>query len=107
MLNEHTARALVYDATSNVARLETGRIGKGRKTLAGQLLLDRHGFLVGVDLGGEGLSRTVVMLGPHENVDRTRAARVVVTYDADGDPAEVEVTDARAAIRAEDKNPYR
>jgi hypothetical protein len=107
MLNERPAHALVYDAASNVARLETGAKGGGRKTLAGQLLLDQHGFLVGVDLGGEGLSRTVVMLGPHENVDRTRAARVVVTYDADGDPAEVEVTDARAAIRADEKNPYR
>lgn len=106
MLNEHPARALVYDAASDVARLQIGATGGSRKTLAGQLLLDRNGFLVGVDLGGEGLSRTVVMLGPHEKVERTHPAPLIVTYDAKGDPAEVEISHARAAIQAANKNPY-
>jgi hypothetical protein len=104
MLNERPAHAFVYDAASNVARLEVGAAEGTRKTIDAQLLLDAHGFLVGVDLP-EG-SRTVVMLGPHEKVDRTLSARVSVTYDASGQPARVEVGDARKAIRASEKNPY-
>jgi len=42
------------------------------------LLLDSAGHLVGVDLGGEGFGRTVVMLGPHEAVDSQRDSSVVV-----------------------------
>ncbi len=42
------------------------------------LLLDSAGHLVGVDLGGEGFGRTVVMLGPHEAVDSQRDSTVQV-----------------------------
>jgi hypothetical protein len=49
---------------------------------AAQLLLDGDGRLVGVDLGGEGFGRVVVMLGPHEAVASQRAARVSVMNGA-------------------------
>jgi hypothetical protein len=107
MLNERPAHAFAYDAASDVARLAIGAAGGTRKTTTfAQLLLDRQGFLVGVDLVGTGATRMVVMLGPHEKVDRTHSARVVVSYDATGQPAEIEVGDARNAIRAAEKNPY-
>ncbi len=106
MLNERPAHAFVYDATSDVARLEIGASGGERKILGAQILLDGQGFLVGVDLASSGTARTVVMLGPHEKVARTLSARVVVTYDATGEPTGVEVGDARKTIRAEEKNPY-
>jgi hypothetical protein len=106
MLNQRPAHAFVYDKASNVARLEIGAPGETRKTMEAQLLLDREGFLVGVDLEGTEVTRTVVMLGPHEKVDRTLSARVAVAYDANGQPAHVEVGDARTTIRASEKNPY-
>jgi hypothetical protein len=106
MLNERRARALIYDAASDVARLQVGAAVGGRKSVDAQLLLDAQGFLVGIDLESHELSRTVVMLGPHEKVDRTLLASVIVTHDAEGQPAEVELRDARRVIRAAEKNPY-
>jgi hypothetical protein len=44
-----------------------------------QVLLDAHGKLVGVDLGGDGFGRVVVMLGAHEDVATQAPARVTIT----------------------------
>jgi GAF domain-containing protein len=106
MLNERSLRAWVYDSASDIARLEVGAAGVARKTADARLLLDRQGFLVGVDLGGAAVSRTLVMLGPHEAVERTVGARVVAIYDVKGELAGVDVHDARKAIRGTEKNPY-
>lgn len=43
------------------------------------LLLDAQGRLVGVDLGGAGLDRVAIMIGPHEAVASQRAARVTLS----------------------------
>lgn len=43
-----------------------------------QLLLDARGKLVGVDLGGSGFERVAIMIGAHESVAQTRAARVTI-----------------------------
>ena len=65
-----------------------------------ELLLDVRGHLVGIDFGGEGLHRLVVMLGPHESVARTAQAKV----DADGQT--VRLRKARAALPVDELNPY-
>lgn len=98
--------ALSYDPAADIARLVVGGGGTTVRRVGGQLLLDAQGFLVGIDLGGEGFERTVVMLGPHEKVDRTVPADVEVAYDAGGQPAEVRIAGARGAVRGGEKNPY-
>jgi hypothetical protein len=58
-----------------------------------QLLLDASGKLVGVDLGGGGFDRVAIMLGAHESVTQTRAARVTVTGNV------VRIANARGLVR--------
>jgi hypothetical protein len=69
-------------------------------------LLDAEGFLVGVDLGGEGLARVLVMLGSHEKVARTTATAISVTGDASGTPMEIRIGWAKGAMRGGEPNPY-
>jgi hypothetical protein len=93
MLNERRA-TLHRDAGAGVARLVVDdappAAGEGEE-IAVTLLLDAQGGLVGVDLGGGGLSRMVVMVGAHEDVATTRDAHAVVVRAADGEPVEVRV----------------
>jgi hypothetical protein len=114
MLSERPARLFRYDAGTDEAHVhlapqggDAGRIASGNpRKVDGQLLLDAQGFLVGVDLGGEGLERAVVMLGPHEKVDRTEPAEIAVHADASGEAVELVIPGANAALRAGEKNPY-
>jgi hypothetical protein len=109
MLNDLGVRALSYDAATDEARLEVEEAGEpsgAESTVEGQLLLDAAGFLVGVDLGGEGLARAVAMLGPHEKVDRTLPAKLAVRADASGRRALIVIRGAKAAIRGAEKSPY-
>jgi hypothetical protein len=116
MLSERPARALRYDPATDEAHLEVGggedegevkeSPERSPRKVEGQLLLDAAGFLVGVDLGGEGLSRAVVMLGPHENVARTEPAALLVHVDGSGGAAQVTIAGAKAALRGGEKNPY-
>ena len=114
MLHEERAERIAYDASKDTAHITTGLpVDPGqvvhfdnRETVQVDLLLDKDGFLVGVDLGGGGLSRVVVMLGPHEAVTRSESARVEVARDASGHVAEISIPRAAAAIRASSKNPY-
>ncbi len=87
MLNERRAR-LSHDAATGDARVvvEDGSsaaepAGAGKKKVV-QLLLDARGRLVGVDLGGDGLHRQVVMIGRHEDVFATRDAEATLYLDA-------------------------
>jgi hypothetical protein len=59
-------------------------------------LLDDGGGVVGVDIDPDGPSRVVVMVGPHEAVSRTLAARLAVSHDASGHLAHVVVFDIDA-----------
>jgi len=109
MLREERAERIAYDAGRDEARVLTGltqhgRIGRARDEV--DLLLDASGYLVGVDLGGAGLERTVVMVGPHEAVASTQKAVVEIARDAAGQVAEVVITSAATSIRARDRNPY-
>jgi hypothetical protein len=106
MLRDFPARALHYDAAADEARVEIGDGGAVALSVAALLLLDAKGFLVGVDLGGEGLERAVVLLGPYESVDRTVEAEVRVLYGPGGEPAEVRVPRAKQAVRAGEASPY-
>jgi hypothetical protein len=110
MLKDLTVRAFAYDRGSDEVRLEVGEVGSapsgGAKSVEGQLLLDAAGFLVGIDLGGEGLSRAIAMLGPHEKVDRAEPSTLSVRADTAGTAVEVVVKGAMRAIRGAEKNPY-
>lgn len=108
MLQEERAERIAYDAPLDIARITTGLLADPTKRSKAtvDLLLDKDGFLVGIDLGGGGLSRVVVMLGPHEAVTRTETTRIELTRDASGHVAEIVIADAGASIKAGAKNPY-
>ena len=96
MLQEISAEGFSYDAPTDTARVKApGASGTGRRGL-----FDAKGFLVGIDLRGEDLKGTVVMIGPHEAVAETRDLRASV--DVEG----VLISDAHASVRAHEKNPY-
>ncbi|MDB4994921.1 MAG: hypothetical protein JWM74_2353 [Myxococcaceae bacterium] len=110
MIREERAQSVMYDTQTDVARIvvQAGPSGADKEAREVDLLLDAKGHLVGVDLGGEGFKRKVVMLGPHESVASTRPARITIAHVA-GQPdeiAELTLEGARAAIRAHEKNPY-
>ena len=100
MLSERRAR-IVYDTGADVARLEVegaGEVKASPSEAADSLLLDRQGALVGVDLGGDGLSRMVVMVGAHEDVAMTKEAVVLLATDARGEPLEIRIANARKVL---------
>ncbi len=74
MISERKALVTRIDGDDCVITFEGDEPAVG----SAQLLLDAQGRLVGVDLGGEGFGRVVVMLGPHEAVASQRPARVSV-----------------------------
>jgi hypothetical protein len=110
MFREERAVRVVYDAQNDTVRLvcDAGGSGVTAKYSRGdvQLLLDRDGHLVGVDLGGEALQRTVVMLGPHEAVATTVPWQAGVLRNARGSVVEVAFAGAREHGRAHEKSPY-
>ncbi len=108
MLNERRATAIFYDSTLDVARVAVSNApGTVRThTVPAMLLLDSAGFLVGVDVEPDAPARTVVMLGSHEKVARTLAARVGVCTDHSNEVFEVRIAGARSAMRGNEKNPY-
>lgn len=70
------------------------------------LLLDANGHLVGIDLGGSEAARWVVMLGKHEDVAGQREGRGEVWLDGAGAPLKIVLFEARAAVRAHERNPH-
>jgi hypothetical protein len=108
VLNERRAQGVLYDSVVDVNRVlvdqPPGTIRT--RTVAADLLLDAQGFLVGVDVEPGAPARSVVMIGPHERVDRKLSVRVGVCTDASGGVFEIRVANARAAIRGDVKNPY-
>ncbi len=100
MFRDHEAHATAYDAGADtyvVSTEELPRTGSAKATL----LLDVRGHLVGIDLGGDGFDRLVVMLGPHEAVQRTETARVAL------EKARVRIEGAKKLLPVGEKNPYR
>ena len=107
MVREERAVATSYDGASDTSRLvcETGEISQ-RLQANVDLLLDASGFLVGIDLGGEGFERLVIMLGPHEKVASQRSSPAEIVRGKDGQVLYVAFTNARSAARGHEKNPY-
>jgi hypothetical protein len=101
-------RALRYASVPGSSRvvLETA---PSRATLQGQvparLLLDSAKHLVGVDIAPDRHDRLVVMLGPHENVDRVEDVRIHVAHlEAGG--AQLRIEGHAATLIAPGQNPY-
>jgi hypothetical protein len=93
MLSERKASSISYDAHAGTARVEVGS-GKGKGATSdssGTALFDAKGDLVGVDVDPSSPSRLVVMLGRHEAVARTDAARLTITRDSHGEITSVVV----------------
>jgi len=99
MLDEKRATSVRYDAATDVATIEL-ESGSARATEEAEvtLLLAADGLLVGVDLGGEGPGRVVVMIGRHEDVTRTRPARAQLGRTSRGGLARVVVPQARGLV---------
>jgi hypothetical protein len=93
MIQERRATSIRADGPDLVVSFE----GEAPSPTRASLLLDHAGHLVGVDLGGEGFGRTVVMLGPHEAVATQRESTLVVR------PGELRVPAAAAHALP---NPY-
>jgi hypothetical protein len=74
MISERKALSTQIDGADCVITFE----GDAPSVGSPQLLLDARGKLVGVDLGGEGFGRVVVMIGANEDVAEQRPAKVVV-----------------------------
>ena len=112
MLDERRALTFSYDAARDIARItfEHSREHATSKTFPvatkAVLLLDAAGFLVGVDLGGDHGARAVVMLGPHEKVESQRKASVLLSRVGNAEGYEVQISGAKAALRADEQNPY-
>ena len=106
-LDERRARAIVFDPLTDTA---TVSVGSGppalRSKIAGALLVDEAGFLVGLDLRDDAGVGHVIMLGPHEAVAQVTPHAVEAHEDATGELIEVKIAAARNAIRAAEKNPY-
>ncbi len=108
MIREERASRLAYEPSRDVLHVVVEEVSPGaarEDDAAVDLLLDAAGHLVGVDLGGEGFARIVVMLGPHEAVASSRPARARVAK-LDGRIAYVAFGDAKRAARGGDKSPY-
>ena len=108
VLNEQKASGVLYDPATDVLRVLVRQPpGTVRtRTLTADLLLDATGFLVGLDVEPESPGRVILMLGPHDRVERRASAAVGVCSDASGAVSEVRVGGARASVRGHDKNPY-
>jgi hypothetical protein len=100
MLNEQRATGIHYDTQADATHLSVGAAFSRTGAIAASLLLDRAGFLVGVDVDPDAATRRIVMLGPHEAVARTSSVSVVV--NATG----VTIASARALCRGDERNPY-
>jgi hypothetical protein len=91
MLNEQKGRSCTYDASNRSARVDVRPGGGSPSEVSGSVLLDDAGGVVGVDLDPDGPARLVIMVGTHEAVARTRATRLSVSRDANGQVAHVVV----------------
>jgi hypothetical protein len=100
MFRDHEANATAYDAGADTYLVHCEELPRTGSTTA-TLLLDVKGHLVGVDLGGDGFDRLVVMLGPHEAVHHTEHARVSF------EKRRLVVSGAKKLLPVGEKNPYR
>jgi hypothetical protein len=100
MIREQRASGTAYDGAADVFRVvcQTGEI-LAKETAKVDLLLDGSGHLVGIDLGGEGFQRLVIMLGAHEAVTSQQPAEVEIARDAKGEVLYVAIPKGKALVK--------
>jgi hypothetical protein len=100
MFDEKRAASLRYDPTADTVTIELGPVTSTLVRVQVDLLLDKNGRLVGVDLGGHGPDRIVVLVGGkrHEDVDRTRSVPAEIARDSTGKLARVIVSKAKPLV---------
>ncbi|MFO0678724.1 MAG: hypothetical protein U0169_19485 [Polyangiaceae bacterium] len=110
MLRQIDCGSFVYDAASDTATLvaTAGALPDARSfaEVAGSLLVDAEGRWVGADVDTASHGRHVLMLGPHEAVDRVVPATLAIARDAEGTPTAVRVASARSMVRGAEPTPY-
>jgi hypothetical protein len=115
VLREERPKGLSYDSIGDLLTIDmqgnlprdSPQTGKSHpKSAKVTLLLDSGGHLVGVDLGGDGARRLVVMLGRHEDVSETREVSAMVHFDGSDAPCAIVISNARRVALANEKNPY-
>lgn len=104
MLREVHVTHSEYDFATNELRLVVSEGNGVWHETDACALMSRQGHLVGLDLG-TAAERTVLMLGPHEDVDRQEVVAVRVRIDAKQGLREVLVIDGRK-VGADKKSPY-
>lgn len=103
MLPEQQATSYAHDpATSTVVIISDATRPALHGDLPARLLLDAANHLVGVDVAPNSPERVVVMLGPHEKVERTEDVHVHV----EGGGGTVRLTGQAAKLVALGANPY-
>ena len=115
MLAEARATGYVYHASNDRLELKAGDslgqgahpspAGGGGKSEKANLLLDAKKKLVGVDLRGTSAG-VVLMLGPHEDVDRQAEASVRVELAASGELHAVTIEAASTSIESPAQSAY-
>jgi hypothetical protein len=115
VLREERPKGLSYDSLGDLLTInmsgdltrDPAQAAKSHpKSARVTLLLDSAGHLVGVDLGGDGARRLVVMLGRHEDVSDTREVSAMVHFDGSDAPSAIVISNARRLAHANQKNPY-
>jgi hypothetical protein len=111
VLREERAKGLSYDSAADLLTVDLARdpahAAKSHpKSARVTLLLDARGHLVGVDMGGDGPGRLVVLLGKHEDVAETREVTAMVHFESGGAPSAIAISNARRIAHANEKNPY-
>jgi hypothetical protein len=116
VLREERATGLSYDSAADLLTVDlvadhadgdSMHTAKSHpKSARVTLLLDARGHLVGVDMGGDGPGRLVVLLGTHEDVAETREVTAMVHFESGGDPCAIAISNARRVAHANEKNPY-
>jgi hypothetical protein len=98
MLEQQPVLSLTYRIADDALVIATLPHVPHRGRVSCSVLLDKKGFLVGIDLDPDG-KRRVLMLGEHEDVAKQQSGSVTVT------DRELVLTDA-SAFRGNERNPY-
>lgn len=90
MLDQRQGKLRIADTALRV-EIDTSLAVATTKKIRATVLLDRTGSVTGVDLREDGFQGLVVMIGTHESVARSEQVDAVVHFDANGEPAFVEL----------------
>jgi hypothetical protein len=98
MLEQQSVVSVAYRSADDALVIATSPHVPHRGRVSCGVLLDKNGFLVGIDLDPDG-KRRVLMLGEHEDVAKQQSGSVTVTA------LEIVLIGARE-FRGHERNPY-